>query len=69
MGDIIYLNREYIKYRENLGFNPREPLKYDSEWAAWVDYRDKKWPKTKYKTIAHNKLQLINNSNNNMIRI
>ena len=60
MEKIIYLDREYIKYRENLGFDPRKPLKFDSEWQDWVEYKNKKWPKSKYKETSHNILELKN---------
>lgn len=57
MDNLIYLNKEYIKYRENLGENPRKPLKFDSEWSKWVEYKNKNWPKGDYIVISHNVLK------------
>lgn len=55
--ELIYLNKEYIKYRESLGKNPRKPLKGDKEFLDWVKYRNEKFPKSEYIEIASNIMQ------------
>lgn len=56
---LIYLNEEYIKYRESLGRNPRKPLKTDEEFLDWVKYRNEKFPKSEYIKVSHNILKMI----------
>lgn len=57
--NLIYLNEEYMKYRESLGKNPRKPLKTDAEFLDWVKYRNEKFPKSEYIKVAHNTLKRI----------
>ena len=57
MKNYIELNKEYIKYCEILGINPKKPIN-DKQWGYWLNYRDEKWPKNKYISIAPNILKL-----------
>jgi hypothetical protein len=57
MNEYIFLDKEYIKYCEILGINPKKPIN-DKQWRDWCNYRDKKWPKNKYISIAPNTLKL-----------
>ena len=55
--NLLYLNEEYIKYRESLGRNPRKPLKTDNEFLDWVTYRNEKFQKSEYIKVAHNAIK------------
>ena len=58
MFDLVYLNKEYVKFAKEIGKDPRKPVT-ELEWKMWVKYRDDKWPESSWRKVGHNTLKFI----------